>query len=166
MRVPCKLYDRSLRLWPPVFFSGAIDDDIVVVEAFSARSRHRVSLEKARHRVLQLVKSLGSISALGREVFGNVDLPDFDPSVGTLLDIVCGKKDPRVLQSYCKECDTYFQWVVALVRDPTSVGSVLLCRYFHMAASRGKSVPTVIRCALEWCETHTRAPSNVWRRGD
>ena len=42
----------------------------------------------------------------------------------------------------------------------TAVGPLLLCSYFRMSLSRGKSITGKVRCALIWAELHAKVQLN------
>ena len=67
---------------------------------------------------------------------------------------------PRAILEYCKEVSTYFAWLEAIQCDLSRVGSVMLCSYLRSSLSMGKSIPTKVRCALNWFEQHAKVPLN------
>ena len=133
---------------------GLGNPEVEVVLAFSVRLRHKASEEKARQRVYKLVTKVGVDARVYREVSEQL-VPGFkDSTVQTMLDLLCGKMDPRVITTYCKECELFLQWTATLKKNLNEIGAVLLCSWLRVARSRGKSVPTVVRCALTWLEGH------------
>lgn len=121
----------------------------------SIAARERAALQKASSRVIDLLQRLGPHSAVHRECYGaggsvNGELLE------TLLRVVCGKLFASAVDSYCKEVGKYLDWLVAIRRSPVEVGPVTLCGYLRASLSRGSSVPTKVRAALCWCQSHIK----------
>ena len=145
---------------------GVEQCDFHIVEAVSMRSKHRASEAKAKRKVLSLLRLVGKDSLVFAEVLGSrSDVSEAEPNTATMLDLLCGKMDPKVVARYAKECTTYFQWVKGLNMEVASVGPVLLCNYLKHTLSRGKSVPTVVRCSLVWLESHAMVSLNASGNG-
>ena len=120
--------------------------DAEAVEYITAKGRHAELEGKTRAKVLAVIKLVGEESLAYLEVFGaNPGISSETSSVCTLLDLMCGKMDPKVVTRYCKECVAYLAWVRGLNLSLGSVGPVLLCSDLRIAHKNGKSVPTVVR---------------------
>ena len=138
----------------PTFLPNSSGSSHEVAEAPTAQAIQMISATKARVLVIELIKTLGPVSSAYQEVFGTPDTPVSDEVVQTMLDMVCHKLEPKVLKQYYRECNNYLSWVQSVGHTPMTVGSVLLCSYLKTTLTRGKSIPTVVRCALVWLEQH------------
>ena len=121
----------------------------------SIAARERAAWQKASSRVIDLLQRLGPHSAVHRECYGaggsvNGELLE------TLLRVVGGKLIASAVDSYCKEVGKYLDWLVGIRQFPVEVGPVTLCGYLRASLSRGSSVPTKVRAALCWCESHIK----------
>ena len=145
---------------------GVKQCDFSIVQAFSMKGKHRASEAKARKKVLSLLRMVGVDSLVFAEVLGSrPDVLEAEPNTQTMLDLLCGKMDPKVVARYSKECSAYILWARGLNMEVTSVGPVLLCNYLRHIVSRGKSVPVVVRRALVWLETHATVSLNAAGHG-
>ena len=76
-----------------------------------------------------------------------------DPGVAelaTALNLLMGKMAPKAASDYCKGVASFFDWAMALQKEPSAIGVIAPCSYLRSSLSRGKSIPTKIRCALNW----------------
>ena len=89
---------------------GVPQCDFRIVEAVSMRSKHRASEAKTKRKVLSLLRLVGKDSLVFAEVLGSrSDVSEAEPNTATMLDLLCGKMDPKVVARYAKECTTYLQ---------------------------------------------------------
>ena len=79
----------------------------------------------------------------------------------TMYLVLFGKLSAQAVLDYCKEVLRYLAWVQSLGRDPKDMGPVMICGYLQTCLSRGKSVPTRVRCALGWFESHAKMVLNT-----
>ena len=111
---------------------------------------------------LALVVRAGAASRVFVELYGVSGTED--PGVGelsTALDMRMGKMTPKAASDYCKEVATYFDWALALQKEPASIGVIALCSYLRNSLTRGKSIPVKIRCALKWFQERSGMELNA-----
>ena len=100
----------------------------------------RAAWQRASSRAIDLLRRLGPLSCVHDKVYKSgreVDTDIFE----IMLQVVCAKLNPPAVDSYCKEIDSYLDWLIGIGQDPVEVGPVTICGYIR--SSKG------IVCAYE-----------------
>ena len=124
--------------------------------AKTVSEREDLRFARAKKEVLDLLCRAGAHSAVYTEIFseGPRDLMPGESTV--LFGVLMARIQPKAILDYCKEVNLYMDWLSSIKRSLVDVGPLMLCSYLHMTLSRGKSIPTKVRCALVWFEGHAK----------
>ena len=126
------------------------------------QKKEKAKLLRAQGELLELLSRVGSLSAAWCELFGEDPSRDLEAhEAEVLFGILMGRTQPKAILDYCREVNAYLSWVEGIGRAPHGVGPLMLCSFFRMALSRGKSVPLKIKCALVWFESHAKIQLNA-----
>ena len=142
--------------------SGTVCDESEKVVMADAYSKDMV---KAVDMGVSVLMFLGKVSIRFVELYG----PDgsLEPSATDLASfrfLVQGKLQSDCLVDYCRETRRFATWAFALGFYFNRLGSLCLVGYLRNVRSRGKTVPTRVRCALVWAEEVFRIKLDAGRK--
>ena len=122
-------------------------------------SDYGVQMEKAVDMGVDLLKFIGPASPRYVELFGS-DGSSLPPPalLASFRLVVRGDIEAACLRDFCRESRRFFLWGFSLKLDFAALPSLALVGYLRNVRSRGKSVPTRVRCALVWAEATFRIP--------